>query len=139
MQWDAAPNAGFAPAGVRTWLPLAADYAQRNVAVEEQDPSSMLSYFRALTSLRQSSPALMVGAYQAVDTPVADIFAYTRTYGDERLLVVLNFSGGSYRLDFSRLSERGEILFTSGMLSKGPLRLNKVYVEPNEGIVLRLG
>ena len=37
----------------------------------------------------------MVGAYQAVDTPVADILAYTRTHGDERLLVVLNFAAAA--------------------------------------------
>ena len=64
MQWDASPNAGFAPAGVRTWLPLAADYTTRNVAAQSSDPTSMLSFFRALTQLRQSSPALQIGEYR---------------------------------------------------------------------------
>ena len=66
MQWDASPNAGFAAAGVQTWLPLADDYRTRNVAVQSADPTSMLSYFRALTALRESSPALVVGDYKAV-------------------------------------------------------------------------
>ena len=46
MQWDTSPNAGFAPAGVRTWLPLAADYTTCNVAVQAADLTSMLSFFR---------------------------------------------------------------------------------------------
>ncbi len=86
MQWDASPNAGFAAAGVQPWLPLAPDYAQRNVAAQSADPRAMLSFFRSLTALRQSSPALTIGAYASVDTGVENIFAYTRTHGDERLL-----------------------------------------------------
>src|SRR5690606_37463627 len=81
MQWDASPNAGFAAQGVQPWLPLAPDYAQRNVAVESDDPRSMLSFFRALTALRQSSAALTFGDYAAIDTGVENLFAYTRTHG----------------------------------------------------------
>ncbi len=62
MQWDATPNAGFAPAGVRTWLPLAPDFAVRNVAVQDQDPASFLSFYRRLTALRRAEPALSIGA-----------------------------------------------------------------------------
>ena len=47
MQWDASPNAGFAAAGVRTWLPVAADYVTRNVAAQSADPASFLSFYRA--------------------------------------------------------------------------------------------
>ena len=48
MQWDASPNAGFSEAGVRTWLPLADDYASRNVAVQERDGGSMLAFARKI-------------------------------------------------------------------------------------------
>ncbi|MCB0022657.1 MAG: alpha-glucosidase C-terminal domain-containing protein, partial [Caldilinea sp.] len=138
MQWDASPNAGFAAPGVQPWLPLALDYAQRNVAVESGDPRSMLSFFRALTALRQSSAALTVGDYAAVDTGVENLFAYTRTHGDERLLVVLNFAGSTHRIDLSALGKEGEIVLSTGMESTGKLRLRALYVVGNEGIVLRL-
>ena len=138
MQWDASPNAGFAAPGVQPWLPLAPDYAQRNVAVESGDPRSMLSFFRALTALRQSSAALTVGDYAAVDTGVENLFAYTRTHGDERLLVVLNFAGSTHRIDLSALGKEGEIVLSTGMESTGKLRLRALYVVGNEGMVLRL-
>ncbi|HAJ37794.1 MAG TPA: alpha-amylase, partial [Chloroflexi bacterium] len=138
MQWDASPNAGFTAAGVQPWLPLAADYAQRNVEVQSQDARSMLSFFRALTALRQSSPALTLGDYASVDVGVENIFAYTRTHGNERYLVVLNFAGTTHRLDLSRLGAEAEILLSTGMESTGKVRLRALYVVGNEGLVLRL-
>ena len=138
MHWDASPNAGFAPAGVQTWLPLAADYAARNVAAESADPASTLSFFRALTALRNASPALQIGAYAAVETGVDEIYAYTRSHGEERYLVLLNFGQGSHRLDLRALGERATIALSTGMLSTGAIRLRQVYITPNEGLLLRL-
>ncbi len=57
MQWDASPNAGFAPAGATPWLPLADDFTAVNVQAQEADPHSDLNYFRALTRLRREHPA----------------------------------------------------------------------------------
>jgi len=138
MPWDASPNAGFAPEGVQTWLPLAADYGIRNVEAESQEPTSMLSFFRALTALRQSSPALTVGAYAAVETGVDEVFAYTRTHGSERYLVVLNFGHGTHRLNLSVLGLDGTIALSTGMKSTGRVRLRGLYIVPDEGLVLRL-
>ena len=138
MQWDATPNAGFAPAGVQTWLPLAADYRLRNVAVEDAEPLSMLNFFRALTHLRATTPALYCGDYASMETGIDDIYAYTRSHGEERYLVLLNFGQGSHRLDLRALGERATIALSTGMLSTGAIRLRQVYITPNEGLLLRL-
>jgi alpha-glucosidase len=142
MQWDGSPNGGFAPAGVQTWLPLAEDYRTHNVAVQSQDPTSMLSFYRALTALRQSSPALVLGAYRSLDTGKDDLFAYLRTAktadGEQRYLVVLNFGTGTHRLDLSTLGRRGKILLSTNLLSNGEVPLRQLYVSPNEGIVLAI-
>jgi len=140
MQWDHSPNAGFTPSGVQTWLPLAPDYRARNVAAQAQDPTSMLSFFRALTSLRQSSPALTVGDYRSLDTGKEDVFAYLRTApvegGEQRYLVVLNFGERTHRIDMSSLGRKGSILLSTTMLSQGEVPLRQLYVSPNEGLIL---
>jgi alpha-glucosidase len=138
MQWDASANAGFATPGIQTWLPLAHDYAQRNVVAQEQEARSTLAFFRALTTLRQSSPALTVGDYASVDTGVENIFAYTRAHNNERLLVVLNFGDATHRLNLSQLGADAEILLSTGMESAGKVRLRALYIVGNEGVVLRL-
>ncbi len=96
MQWDGSPNAGFAPEGVQTWLPVAPDYKTRNVAVQDADPASMLNYFRALTALRQSEPALITGSYRSVDAGAGDVFAYVREGDGAAFLIVLNLGGQAH-------------------------------------------
>jgi alpha-glucosidase len=138
MQWDASPNAGFAAEHVRTWLPVAADYVTRNVAAQSSDPTSMLSFYQALTGLRQAEPALTVGAYQSVDANLADIFAYLRTQDATRLLVVLNFGDAARRLDLSAVPGRAELLLSTEMTAPRSMTLADLALGPNEGMILRL-
>ena len=93
MQWDASPNAGFAPAGVRFGLPVADDTPTRNAAVQSQDPTSMLGCTRALPALRQAEPTIRVGDTRSLDAGAADVFVYLRSRGAARFLIVLNFGG----------------------------------------------
>lgn len=91
MQWDATPQAGFSDSAT-TWLPLAGNAATVNVAAQDPDPLSDLNYFRALTRLRAAYPALTGGSYRSVDAG-PDVFVYDRELENERLRVLLNFSG----------------------------------------------
>ncbi len=45
-----------------------------------------------MIALRHKTPALVYGTYEDLDPANPSIFAYTRTLGAERYLVVLNFS-----------------------------------------------
>lgn len=137
MQWDASPNAGFSPAGVRTWLPVADDYPVRNVAAQSQDPTSMLSFFRALTALRQREPALTIGDYRSLDPGAADVFAYERRHGADRLIVALNFVGEARRLDLSAAAEHGDVILSTGMAGPRRVDLSALDLGPNEGIIVR--
>ncbi|MGB9880128.1 MAG: alpha-amylase family glycosyl hydrolase, partial [Anaerolineae bacterium] len=54
MQWANAPNAGFSPPGVQTWLPVNPNYAQGvNVADELTNPGSLLHFYRRLLRVRR--------------------------------------------------------------------------------------
>ncbi len=137
MQWDASPNAGFAPAGVTPWLPVAADYARRNVIQQESDPASTLNFFRALTRLRQAELALNRGKYVAIETDFEDIFAYRRT-ADFDFLVVLNFGNNEHILNLAHIAKQAEIAITTGMNRSGPVDLSNLAIHPNEGLALQL-
>jgi alpha-glucosidase len=139
MQWDASPNAGFAPTGVEPWLPLADDYATRNVAQQETDPTSMLSFYRTLTALRRAEPALSVGDYTSVEAGADDVFAYVRHAPDaDRFLVVLNFAAGTHTLDLSEIGVTAEVAVATDMVRAGLVDLSSLNLESNEGLVLRL-
>jgi alpha-glucosidase len=138
MQWDAGPNAGFAEASVQPWLPLADDYAERNVAVQIDEPESMLSLFRALTALRQSSPALMIGDYASVNAGSDNIFAYIRSHGAERYLMVLNFSSVSQKVDLSSIAPQAAVVLSTSLTRLAPVDLAELELDADEGVVLKV-
>ncbi len=142
MQWDNSSNAGFTAAGVTPWLPLAEDYPQRNVARQEQEPTSMLKFYRALTSLRRAEPALSVGDYTSVplEEAVTDVFAYVRTApGADRFLVVLNFGPDTPTVNLSHVAARAEVAVATDMSRQGSVNLARLPLASNEGLLLRLG
>jgi alpha-glucosidase len=132
MQWDASPNAGFSAAGVKTWLPLAANYTEVNVAQEVQDPTSFLTFFRKLLAYRKASPALKVGSYRSLEG-YEDCFVYERRSGDERLLVALNFSDREQKLS---LAGSGKIVLSTTLDREGEVDLADFRLRANEGCII---
>jgi oligo-1,6-glucosidase/alpha-glucosidase len=103
MQWDAGPNAGFAPAAVKPWLPIHPKSAAINVAAQQDDPASLLRCYRCLLALRHALPALRSGALEWLDEPGQarlpdDVVAYRRVLGEERVTVFLNFASHTIRI-----------------------------------------
>jgi oligo-1,6-glucosidase len=91
MQWDSSPEAGFTT-GKHPWLAVNPNYKQINAAQEESDPASVLKYVRTLIELRAHILAFVYGDYHDLDPQNEKIYIYTRTLGNERYLVVENFS-----------------------------------------------
>jgi len=57
MQWNDSANAGFSKA--KPWLRVPPSYKAHNVASEQKDSNSVLSFYRQLLVMRHKEPALM--------------------------------------------------------------------------------
>jgi alpha-glucosidase len=90
MQWISGKNAGFST--VKPWLPVPASASTHNVASEENDPNSVLSFYKKMLALRHADSALREGSYETAGQNDAQVYSYVRKYKDEAVLVVLNFS-----------------------------------------------
>jgi oligo-1,6-glucosidase len=90
FQWDATANAGFTTG--TPWLKVNPNYLAINEAVENKDSASVLNHFRRAIALRKKHAVLVYGQYHLLDAANPSIYAYTRTQGAEKVLVVLNFS-----------------------------------------------
>ena len=134
MQWDGSPHAGFSP--VDPWLPVSADYATRNVAVQAGDHHSLLNLYRKLLWYRGGSPALFGGSYQPLDAG-EDLFVFLRTAGSERRLVVLNFSSQANKLKLS-LESKANIVLSTHLDRQGMAGLPGLELRPYEGVILEL-
>jgi alpha-glucosidase len=90
MQWNATANAGFSKK--TPWLPVAANYATRNVQAESKAPDSILSFYKRVLALRKTEAALRYGDFTALNTNDPDVFSYIRKYEGKAVLVALNMS-----------------------------------------------
>jgi alpha-glucosidase len=105
MQWRPGPGAGFTTG--RPWLRLAPDADRRNVQVQDADPDSVLAAYRRLLDFRRTAPALRRGTMERLDSGTADVLAWTRGDGADRLLVLISFVGEPRRVDAGRLDGGG--------------------------------
>lgn len=90
MQWDDTENAGFTSG--TPWKRVNENHKEINVAKQNNDPNSILNHFRRMTKVRKDHPVLVYGKYEILQKEHPTIYAYTRTLGDEKMLVLLNFS-----------------------------------------------
>lgn len=90
FQWDSTPQAGFTNGD--PWLPLHSNYKMVNAQQQERDSTSILNYFRKAVKLRKEFPALVYGTYTLLDKTNPSIYCYVRESGDQKFLIVLNFT-----------------------------------------------
>ncbi|MCK4471406.1 MAG: alpha-glucosidase C-terminal domain-containing protein, partial [Anaerolineae bacterium] len=111
VQWDDAPNGGFSPAGVQTWLPVNPNYSQGiNVTDQLADPDSLLNFYRRLLRVRKQTPALIAGDYRPLHEEAEDYLAFLRSCSEQTCLVVLNMSDQAHTLNFDGSTGLAEVL-----------------------------
>jgi oligo-1,6-glucosidase len=88
MQWDAGPNAGFT-AG-EPWLPVNPNHSWLNAAAQLDTTDTIFAHYRALIRLRHELPILVDGDFTPLMAEHPQIWAYTRTTADGKLLVIAN-------------------------------------------------
>ncbi|MBH1865977.1 alpha-amylase family glycosyl hydrolase [Stenotrophomonas maltophilia] len=94
MPWTDAPLAGFTSG--QPWLPIPAEHRAAAVAVQERDPHSVLTAFRAFLAWRRSQPALLHGSIRFIDS-TEPVLLFERMLADETLLLAFNLSAEAVR------------------------------------------
>ena len=90
VQWNAGRFAGFST--VKPWFYLNRNYRQINVAMQEDDPASILNFYRNCLKLRKSSRTLLWGDYREYAQKNRHVYVYERRLGDVRYLILCSFS-----------------------------------------------
>ena len=91
MVWEAdKPLAGFSD-GTKAWLPVPPEHQALAVSAQEHDEASVLNHYRHTLAFRRAHGALLDGDMHFLDTQ-ADLLAFVREKGEERLLFVFNLT-----------------------------------------------
>ena len=91
VQWDSSKNAGFTTG--TPWLPLNPNYKKINVAEQEKDPESVLSYYKKLTALRKNpeyKETMVYGDFVPFMAYEDRLMAFYRK-GEKTLLILGNY------------------------------------------------
>lgn len=133
VQWDDSPHAGFTDG--EPWLAVNPNHVEINAASQVDDPGSVFQHYRRLIALRKSDPTVVQGRFELLVPEHDRLWAFTRTLGDDRLLVLANCSSEPLDLDSVGLpcAEGAELLLGVNV-SDDAHRMN-----PWESRVLRLG
>ena len=91
MQWNAEKNAGFTTADKAWFDEVNPNYTEINVEAAEKDENSILNYYRKLLQFRKEHDIVKYGDFELLKTD-KNIFAYIRTYENQKLLVINSFS-----------------------------------------------
>jgi maltose alpha-D-glucosyltransferase/alpha-amylase len=97
MQWSSDRNAGFSKANPhQLYLPVILDpeyhYEAVNVELQRRNTSSLFWFMKRLIALRRNFKAFSRGDMQFLNVENPKVLAFTRSFEDETILVVVNLS-----------------------------------------------
>ena len=90
MQWDESENAGFTTG--QPWFYVNQNYQSINVAQQEEDPDSILNFYRKAIELRKSLSCVRYGKYREYRRLSGRHYIYSRQDSRQKILVVCSFS-----------------------------------------------
>ena len=133
FQWDGAENGGFTTGN--PWLKVNPNAAFVNVQNQDNDPDSVLNYFRRLIKFRKDNLVLVYGKYTLLDRENPDVYCYKREMDEETLLVILNFQSFEAEVSLSDINFSNTAIVISNYVDSlaftGKLR-------PFEALIIKL-
>lgn len=133
MQWDNTENSGFTTG--MPWLKVNPNYNEINVKKQEQDPESILNYFRKTVQLRKNNLVLVYGKYSLLDKENPDVFAYLRELDGKRVLVLLNFTDKNTSYNLNLKLGKYEVLLNN---YNDTTKIKNNTLRPYESLVIAI-
>ncbi len=131
VQWDDSENAGFTSG--TPWIGVNPNYKEINAKAETANPDSVFHYYKKLIALRRQNPIMVYGSYEPLLMESEELFVYTRTLGEEKLLVVCSFSDKKTTIAIPEEFQNAPCLISN---RKRNYEGAEITMEPYEAFVL---
>jgi oligo-1,6-glucosidase len=137
MQWDDSKHAGFTTGS--PWIKVNPNYTAINVKQALANSDSIFYYYQKLIALRKANPVIVYGIYDLILESHEQIYAFTRTLNDDRLLVILNFTAATplFSLSEDILLKDKELLISNYDVDSAE-DIHNLTLRPFEARVYRL-
>ena len=134
IQWDDSRNGGFSSAD--PWLKVNPNHSKINIAAQENDPDSILNFYRGLTKMRKDHLTLVYGDYHEIQPEHLSVYAYLRTEETDKYLAVHNFSDVDIRFDSENNLEGAEVIKNN--YDAFSLSNSIVALQPWQSLILKI-
>lgn len=133
VQWDDSEHAGFTIG--TPWIMVNPNYKEINAKEQLSRKDSVFYFYKKLIRLRKEYDIIPYGTYQLLLPEDPDLFVYERKLGEERLLVICNFSEKelSYEVPEEFSAENAKLLMANYEDAKIAAHLT---LRPYESLVL---
>ena len=130
VQWDDSPYAGFSTA--KPWFELNPNYTEINVQAAENDPNSILNYYRNLLKFRKENEIAVYGSYKEHLKESRTLYVFEREYEGQRMLVINSFTDKNVRFEAPSGFDlsKGELVLSNYRIC--PLSDNSFVTRPYE-------
>ena len=136
MQWNSESNAGFTTG--TPWIGVNPNYPQINVEAQEEDPDSILNFYKEMVTLRKSDDVFMYGTYDLVQENHPEIYAYTRTLGEKRVLILCNLKGKDTSINLENMSVSSDQLLLANIPVEEHESMTELNFKPFEARIYSL-
>ncbi len=124
MVWDSSAQGGFTQSSVQPWLPLSAHPKIANAADEDQDPDSLLNWYKSLLRIKREFPAINNASLKLYPPELArkGILGYSRQSEGWNFIILINFSSKQFVIPQNTIAElltTGNVGTTAGKIILG--------------------
>lgn len=132
IQWNSSLNAGFSSGN--PWLPVNKNYTEINVESQLNDDDSILNFYKKIIGLRKEKSIMIYGDLQMCCEKEVPVIAYTRSYEQEKWLMIHNFSKDQIIFKSDVISSSMKILL--GNYKDHIVRDGEITLRPFETMIL---
>ncbi len=136
MQWNVTENAGFSKG--KPWLKVNPNYLNINVKKQENDPNSILNFYKKMIKIKKENEALIYGKYDLILENHEQIYAYTRTLEHEKFIVIVNLTNKEARYSYDKEKLNYKELTLSNYLVEEHEDITELVLKPFEARLYKI-
>ncbi len=133
IQWSDEKHGGFSNSD--PWLQVNPNYTKINVKHQEDDPDSILNFYRALLKVRKQYDIFVYGTIEELAFENPDLYIYKKTLEGETIVVILNFREVSIDFELGEPFDQADVILNNYKTMH--IEEGVIHLQPYQGIILK--
>jgi alpha-glucosidase len=136
MQWSPSEKAGFTTG--EPWLGINPNYNEINVELQLNEKGSILNYYKKMISIKKEYSIFTYGTYDLILGDHPQIYAYTRTLDEEKMVIITNLTENEATYHMGELPLKSEGLLLHNYEVDPHDTITEFTLKPFEARVYRI-